>query len=94
MLDEIIHLLGGVVALPTGLRIGKRLYKLTKLFNEMPSNVVPVIEKSEGVLKGNVYTREGDRSTTCTVVNPLKNWLLMQIKIFFIIFETAKPKVG
>ena len=41
MLNQVVHLLRGVLALPAGLRIAERLDKLPKLFNEMPSYMIP-----------------------------------------------------
>jgi hypothetical protein len=43
-------------------------------------------------VQGNFYTREGDLDT-CAVVNLLKNWLLVQRKIFCFIYESTKPTV-
>jgi hypothetical protein len=44
--------------------------------------------------KHGILYKGGGRSTTCAVVNPQKNRLLMQRKFLFLFLETTKPRAG
>jgi len=48
MLDKVLQFFVGIIALPAGLRIRKRLNELANLFNEVPDDMIPAIDRLKG----------------------------------------------